>query len=100
MNYRKTPQSTTQEAPAMLFMKRLTRSRIDLIKPDLKQRVELKLQVQKQNFDKHTISKDFQTKDRVWARDNWGNGKMDSWRSGRPSILSCRCAGRSLEKTC
>ena len=40
--YRITPQSTTQMSPAELLMGRRLRSRLDLLKPNLAQRVEKK----------------------------------------------------------
>ncbi|XP_060063528.1 uncharacterized protein K02A2.6-like [Ylistrum balloti] len=40
MSYRNTPQSTTGETPASLFMGRNLRTRLDLLRPNLKERVE------------------------------------------------------------
>ena len=39
LNYRKSPQSTVKEAPAMLLMKRIPRSRLDLLVPSLNKKI-------------------------------------------------------------
>ena len=44
--YRTAPHSTTGESPALLFMGRNLRTRLDLLKPDIRQRVEDKQQNQ------------------------------------------------------
>lgn len=53
LTYCKTPQSTTMEAPAMLLMKRIPRSKIDLITPELQRKVAKKQESQKNNFDRN-----------------------------------------------
>ena len=52
LRYRKTPHATTSEAPAMLLMKRIPRSRIDLCQPKWRDRVEEKQEVQKKTMIK------------------------------------------------
>lgn len=46
MKYRNTPHSTTGETPATLFMGRILRTRLDLIKPDLRKHVVCKQEKQ------------------------------------------------------
>ena len=48
LRYRKTPHATTNEAPAMLLMKRIPRSRIDLCQPQWRSLVEGKQEIQKE----------------------------------------------------
>jgi transposase InsO family protein len=73
--YRKTPQSTTTEAPAMLLMKRIPRSRLDLITPNLQRKVEKRQDKQKKHFDKGAKPKEFKIQETVWVRDYQGNTK-------------------------
>ena len=75
LTYRKTPQSTTMEAPSMLLMKRIPRSKIDLITPDLQRKVAKKQESQKKNFDRNTRPKEFQEQETVWARNYRGSEK-------------------------
>ena len=79
LRYRKTPHATTNEAPAMLLMKRIPRSRIDLCQPKWRSMVEGKQEVQKRNHDKHAKGKEFKTEARVWVRDYRGD---DKWSPG------------------
>ena len=91
LTYRKTPQSTTQEAPAMLLMKRIPCSRIDLLRPNVAQKIREKQEVQKKHHDKHTKAKEFSVSEPVWVRDYRG---QDKWTQGvikeRTSSLSYR----------
>ena len=61
LNYRKTPQSTVKEAPAMLLMKRIPRSRLDLLVPNLNKIIERK-EKQKKYFDKKARKRVFRNK--------------------------------------
>ena len=79
LTYRKTPQSTTQEAPAMLLTKRIPRSKIDLITPNLQQEVARRQGNQKKQFDKHAKPKEFEEQETVWARNYRGK---DKWMPG------------------
>ena len=79
LTYRKTPQSTTQEAPATLLMKRIPRSRIDLIRPNVNQKVQKKQDVQRKYQDKHSKAKEFSIAESVWVRDYRG---LDKWTPG------------------
>uniref|UniRef100_A0A1X7UUS5 Uncharacterized protein n=1 Tax=Amphimedon queenslandica TaxID=400682 RepID=A0A1X7UUS5_AMPQE len=62
-----TPQATTTEAPAMLLTKRIPRSKLDLVRPDLDKKVQEQQAKQKNYFD------------RVWVLDYRGPTK---WVSG------------------
>ena len=63
--YRKTPQSTTMEAPAMLFTKRIPRSRIDLMAPNLQMKVVKRQETQKVQFVKGYREKKFKEQEKV-----------------------------------
>ena len=67
LNYRKTPQSTVKEAPAMLLMKRIPRSRLDLLVPNLNKIIERQVK-QKKYFKQKAREKSFQEQE-VWVRD-------------------------------
>ena len=75
LRYRKTPHATTNEAPAMLLMKRIPRSRIDLCQPQWRSMVEGKQEIQKRNHDRSAKSKEFMAEAKVWARDYRGYEK-------------------------
>ena len=79
LRYRKTPHATTREAPAMLLMKRIPRSRIDLCQPNLRNTVEGTQEVQKRNHDVHAKQKDYKAETKVWARDYRG---CEKWSPG------------------
>ena len=79
LRYRKTPHATTNEPPAMLLMKRIPRSRIDLCQPKLRNTVEGKQEVQKRHHDKGAKQKVFTKEANVWARDYQG---CDKWTPG------------------
>ena len=59
LNYRKTPHSTVKEAPAMLLMKRIPRSRLDLLVPNLNKKIIERQEKQKKYFDKRDLGKEF-----------------------------------------
>ena len=60
MMYQKMPQATTNETPSVLLMKRNPRSRLDLIRSDMRKIAENKQEVQKKNHDIHAKEKGFQ----------------------------------------
>ena len=66
--YRLTPHATTGEPPAVLFMGRRPRSRLDLMHPDLAQKILLKLQRQKQDHDKTCRERTFKVGQHVFVR--------------------------------
>nr|XP_039253281.1 uncharacterized protein K02A2.6-like [Styela clava] len=75
--YRNTPNSTTNESPAMLLMKRSLRSRLDLVKPDLASKVnERQTNVQDSKRNRETryfelgqavLACDYSSKKRRWV---------------------------------
>ena len=77
--YRNSPHSTTNESPAKLFLGRSIRSRLDLVKPSVKDAV------QKKQFDSLTDSKrpQFNVGDNVMIRDYRENS--DKWTSAKIS---------------
>ena len=80
-SYRLTPQGTTGEAPAELLLGRRPRSRLDLARPNLLERVESKQQQQKAGHDSHARIRTFQVGDTVYARnfrpgEKWLHGSI------------------------
>lgn len=65
MNYRKAPNLTTMQSPAMLFLKREIRTRIDLVVPNLKRRVEEHIRKDTYDFK----DRNFDIGDKVAIRD-------------------------------
>ena len=84
-SYRITPHTTTGVSPAELLMGRRLRSQLDLVRPNVRARVETKQQAQKKNHDKRTKQRELKVADHVYVRDFPG-GK--TWLPG--SIVSCR----------
>ena len=81
-HYRLTPQSTTGKAPAELMMRgRIPRSRLDLVKPCLQERVHTKQQKQKQVHNKHSRERAFQEGERVYVKNYRGSGTQ--WLPGK-----------------
>ena len=77
-SYRITPQTTTSVSPAEL-LKRRPRSKLDLLRPNLAERVERKQQSQKEQHDSHSKEREFSTGTKVWVR-NMQRG--DKWLPG------------------
>lgn len=72
-SYRITPQTTTGLSPAEMLMNRRLRSAFDLLKPDIKAKIEQKQMKQKENHDKTARLRRFSPGDAVYAR-NYGLG--------------------------
>ena len=77
--YRNTPHTTTGMIPAELLMGRRLRSRLDLIKPSLDQRVQDKQGHQKRQHDIHAKQRNLVEGERVYLK-NHRSG--DSWLPG------------------
>ena len=77
--YRITPQTTTGSAPAELLLGRKPRSRLDLLKPALEQRVQNKQAQQKANRDKRSESRQFKMGEAVFVRNH---AQGDRWLPG------------------
>ena len=79
--YRITPQSTTGVTPAELLLGKRPRTRLDLLKPHMAERVESKQQEQKAKHDSTARSRAFQTGDAVFVKNfvgghRWLPGKI------------------------
>ena len=79
-HYRITPHTTTGLTPSEMLMGRTLRSRLDLLKPDVQQRVIQKQSKQKLDRDKHSKSRIFSERERVFAK-NFGQG--EKWLPGK-----------------
>uniref|UniRef100_A0A3B3IN70 Gypsy retrotransposon integrase-like protein 1 n=1 Tax=Oryzias latipes TaxID=8090 RepID=A0A3B3IN70_ORYLA len=69
LTYRNTPHATTKEAPAMLFLKRRLRSRLDLIKPNVRGAVRVSQDSQLLRRQGHSREGQFGVGDPVLVRD-------------------------------
>ena len=78
-HYRITPH-TTGLSPSEMMMGRKLRSRLDLLKPDVQQRVIQKQAKQKLDRDKHCKTRNFSEGERVFVK-NFGQGER--WLSGK-----------------
>ncbi|XP_062380634.1 uncharacterized protein K02A2.6-like [Sardina pilchardus] len=72
-SYRITPQATTGLSPAEMLMNRRLRSAFDLLKPDIKSKIQQRQLKQKENHDKTTRLRRFSPGDAVYTR-NYGLG--------------------------
>jgi len=70
-----TPQSTTGVSPAELMFGRKLRTRLDLIRPEMGNRVRQQQAKQKQNHDIHSKQQDFQEGMSVYVFNNLGTPK-------------------------
>ena len=68
LSYRTIPHSTTQVAPAPLFLQRHVRTRFDLLRPEVGEVVSSNQATQKQNYDKHCRQREFFVGQRVMVR--------------------------------
>ena len=81
LNYHKTPHATTGCAPSEMIMKRLLRSRLDLLKPNLQEDIMDKQIKMKFRHDKTAVKKSFDVNDYVYAYDKvtfpkWKRGQI------------------------
>ncbi len=79
--YRLTPHSTTGVPPAELLLGRRPRSKLDLLKPNLTEKVQSKIEVQKRNHDSKTKLRSFKIDEKVYVKDfpnakKWLPGKI------------------------
>ena len=77
--YRITPHTTTGVSPAEMLMGRRLRSRLDLLKPSVEQRVEEKQRQQQADHDKHCRMRSFSEGEKVFVKNNRSREK---WLSG------------------
>lgn len=98
LSYRSTTHATTGCTPAKLFMGRELRTRLSLIRPDLKTKVMNKQSDQKHYHDKSTKYREFYTGDQVLVKDvreneTWWPGTIVE-RSGPKSYVVMLNDGR------
>ena len=74
--YKITPQTTTSIAPAELLLGRKPRSRLDILKPTVEERVQGKQQQQKTDHDKRSKVRQFAVEERVFVRNH---SRGDRW---------------------
>ena len=80
LTYRITPQSTTGSSPAELLLGRRPRTRLDLLKPNIAERVERKQEDQKARHDKKAKVRTFHVGNHVFVK-NFGAGSK--WLRGK-----------------
>ena len=81
-NYRITPQTTTGVSPSELMFGRRLRSVLDLVKPDLQNRVEKEQLRQKMSHDKRAVERSMSVGDEVYVK-NFIPGDSETWLPGR-----------------
>ena len=79
LSYRNTPHSTTKESPAMLFVRRKLRSRLDILRPSTAATVESAQDAQCARRQKRAKARSFAVGDTVLVR-NYGRG--EKWTPG------------------
>ena len=67
MSYRNTPHSTTGVTPVELFLKQRVRTRLDLLRPNVAERVSQHQATAKQNSDKKARLRDFEVGEAVFV---------------------------------
>ncbi|KAK3089020.1 hypothetical protein FSP39_000173 [Pinctada imbricata] len=77
--YRITPHTTTGASPAELLMKRKLKSKLDLVFPNMEEKVVNKQNIQKHYKDKTAKERDFDLESKVYAK-NFSSG--DKWLPG------------------
>ena len=79
--YRLTPRNTTARTPAEMIMGSRPKPRLDLLRPDMKARVERKQVKQKELHDQHARERQLKPDDRVYVR-NFSNISKQQWLPG------------------
>ena len=74
--YRNTPHTTTGSPPAELLMGRRLRSRLDLVKPSIGQRVQDKQCRQQLDHDKHAKARGFVEGEKVFVKNHRNLGRL------------------------
>ncbi|XP_077867717.1 uncharacterized protein LOC144357029 [Saccoglossus kowalevskii] len=76
--YRRAPHATTNESPAKLFLGRELRTHLDLLKPDIRKRVEKQQEAQRRSRE-NAVHRQYKIGDHVCARFYRGEEK---WKQG------------------
>ena len=102
--YRTTPQTTTGISPAELLMGRKLRTHLDLLVPDIGERVRKRQNLQKHSRDLHAKDQQFQENDPVMAKNfsqgpPWITGKIMS-KAGTATFLVELSDGRVIHRHC
>ncbi|KAL7874785.1 hypothetical protein SRHO_G00057550 [Serrasalmus rhombeus] len=79
--YRLTPQTTTARTPAEMLMGRRPKSRLDLLRPDLKAKVARKQEKPKERHDLHARERLLKPGDNVYVKNFCSNSKQQ-WLPG------------------
>ena len=77
--YRITPHTTTGLSPAKMLLGRNLRSRLDLLKPNLEQKVAEKQRRQQFDHDKHSRMRQFSDGEKVFVKNQ---GRGETWLPG------------------
>ena len=75
LRYRTAPNSTTNQTPAELFLKRKPRTRMDLLRPNLSRTTSNKQADQKAKYDKHSKERTFEIGETVLVQNFRGETK-------------------------
>lgn len=79
--YRLTPQTTTARTPAEMLMGRRPKSRLDLLRPDLRAKVVRKQEKQKEGHDLHARERQLKPGDNVYVK-NFRSSSNQQWLPG------------------
>lgn len=80
--YRLTPHSTTGVAPSEMLMGRKLRSRLDLMFPDLSEKVQRRQEKQKKNHDNSQPLREFKVQDTVYVENVSASQPLPKWLPG------------------
>jgi transposase InsO family protein len=99
-SYRNTPHKSTGRPPAEMFMGRRLRSRLDLLKPDIRANLDSANYRQQLYHDRDSESRSFQQNDPVWILNTTGVGYQPGKIHRRTGPLSyeCKLNGRTVRK--
>nr|XP_055073117.1 uncharacterized protein K02A2.6-like [Misgurnus anguillicaudatus] len=101
MQYRTTPNCTTGQSPADLFLNRHVRTRLDFVHPDVTVTVRRKQYLQKFYHDQRAVERSFSEKDSVYLRNTTGGG--NKWVPGvivkQTGPVSYQVQGRDTDVT-
>ena len=87
--YRSTPQTTTGVTPAELLLNRRLRTRLDLIRPELRHRVETQQEAQKVHHDNTKKERHFSEGDSVLVK-NFSPGLSGRRHTLKVELVHCR----------